>query len=108
MGKNNYIFLPPPFTSSYITYQDVNADPKLRKSVTDHFHEKVLESLKNDDRFKKLSSKKKLLESDNGYWTIYKVLKHYTKKYNLNWYDLRPTEYITLGYIAKKLPLVLK
>jgi len=107
MGKTKLIFLPPPFTSSYFTYQNVNADPKLRKNVTDHFFDLMTYLTKNDKRFTNFKNKIKFLNSREGYEIIYKILNHYTKKYDLNWYDLRPHQENTLDYLSKKLNKVL-
>lgn len=103
MGKQKLIFLPPPFTSTFFNYQNVNADPKLRKDVTDHFFDKI-----NFTKTSLITKNKKLLSSRQGYEIIYKILRRFTKKYDLNWYDLRSIENDTLDYIYQKLNKILK
>ena len=107
MGKTKLIFLPPPFTSSYFTYQNVNVDPNLRKNVTDHYFDLLPELLNNDNRFKPLKKHKNLFTDKKGYELVYKVLKRYTRKYDINWYDLRTQNEDTLDYLSKKLKAVL-
>lgn len=108
MGKTKLIFLPPPFTSSYFTYQNVNADPKLRKMITDHYFDLITTLIKNDNRFKSIKKHIKFIDSRQGYEIIYKILKRYTSKYDINWYDLRSQNEDTLDYLALKLSKVLK
>ena len=107
MGKTKLIFLPPPFTSSYFTYQNINVDPNLRKNVTDHYFDLMPQLIKSDKRFNKLNKHKKLLTDQKGYELVYKVLKRYTRKYDINWYDLRSQNDDTLDYLSKKLKAVL-
>lgn len=107
MGKTKMIFLPPPFTSTYFTYQNVNADPKLRKNVTDHYFDILPDLVSNDNRFKLFKKNLKMLKTRKGYELIYKILNHYTKKYDINWYDLRSQNLDTLDYLYLKLKNVL-
>lgn len=104
MGKQKLIFLPPPFTSTYFTYQNVNADPKLRKDVTDHFFDLI----NKGDKIENLKKYKKYLSTREGYELIYKILRRFTKKYDFNWYDLRSIENDTMDYLISKIPKVLK
>ncbi|ADO67521.1 hypothetical protein crov487 [Cafeteria roenbergensis virus] len=99
MGKHKLIFLPPPFTSTYYTYQDVNADPTLRKKVTDHFFDLINKNKTKNTNF---------LSSRDGYELVYKILRRFTKKYDLNWYDLRNMENTTMEYINIKINKILK
>ena len=111
MGKPTFIFLPPPLTSTYFTYQNVNADPKLRKSVTDHFFYLINQINKEKTTNKILSFNKKqkqILSTDKGYELIYQILRRYTKKYNFNWYDLRSIEDDILYYINIKVNRIIK
>lgn len=108
MGHTKLIFLPPPFTSTYFTYQNVNADPKLRKNVTDFYFDLVPKLILSDNRFKTIKKHTKFIDSRQGYEIIYKILKRYTKKYDINWYDLRSQNEDTLDYLANKLSKVLK
>lgn len=109
MGKQKLIFLPPPFTQTYFSYQNVNADPKLRKNVTDYFFDLIYDLIKNDKRFLKFKNHKKILINRKGYEIIYKILNHFTKKYDLNWYDLRNILLQdTLDYMSLKLSKILK
>lgn len=107
MGKTKLIFLPPPFTSSYFTYQNVNVDPNLRKNVTDHYFDLIPQLLQNDNRFKTLKKHKKLFQDKKGYELVYKVLQRYTRKYDINWYDLRTQHQDTIDYLANKLKSIL-
>lgn len=103
MTKPKLIFLPPPFTRTYFNYQDINSDRNLRKEVTDHFFDLLHEKIKFDDRFKKYKKHSTFLNSRQGYELIFKILKHFTIKYNYNWYDLRPQQQEVILYISKKL-----
>lgn len=98
------IFIPPP-NKKMIVYENINADTKLRKTITDHYFDLMPELINTDSRFKKLKSKKHrdFFDTRESYKLIYNILRYYTKKYNINWYDLRSQNDDTLDYLSTKL-----
>ena len=104
--KQQLIFIPPP-NKKMIVYENINADKKLRKTMTDHFFDLIPELIDNDKRFKKLKSKKykEFFNTRESYKLIYNILRYYAKKYDINWYDLRSKSHNddTLNYLAFKL-----
>lgn len=107
MTKTRMIFLPPPLSRFPLTYQNVNADPQLRKNVTDHYFDLLPQLVKEDNRFKKLKKHLKMLQTRKGYDLVYKILRRYTRKYDINWYDLRSQNQDTLDYLSRKMIRVL-
>jgi hypothetical protein len=97
---------PPPLTGTTFSYQNVNVDPKLQKSVTDWYYDNLFEWMEDDYIFKPLKKEIKYLQSKDGYRLVYKVLKHLVKKNDTNWYDLR-SDGFTKEYLATKLRSVL-
>jgi hypothetical protein len=93
----------PPFIDHIYEYQDVNKDVNLRKDVTEWFVKKILHWIESDDDFKKLKNKKKYFESVDGNMEVYKFLRYFVKKANINWYDLRSNCKILKHYFSKKL-----
>lgn len=101
---NNIYFLPDRYFKKEIYYPDVNADPKLRKSVTLWFHEKLLGWLNSNIDFKKFKKYYKKINTKNGIKKLYKIIKNYVKKTDCNWYDLREKHYeILKDYILLKI-----
>lgn len=102
------IFLAPPVTTRYVTYQNVNADVNLRKDVTDHYFKLVSELIDTNNKFSDFKDYKYIFQEKKGYKIIYNILKLYTKKYNINWYDLRSQNNRTLKHIHKKIHSLIK
>lgn len=76
--------------------QNLNNDKELRKIVTKHYQDKIIEWIKNDKDFKKFNNKKKFLKSIDGLNHIYKIIRIFVKKNYYNWYDLRSKHYYQL------------
>ena len=91
-------FPPPPIIDSVVQYQDVNKDPSLRELMTTFFLKKTIKWINNDKEFDSFKNVLSKLENE-GYDFIYKILKGVTKKYNLNWFDLK---YKDKYYAVKK------
>jgi hypothetical protein len=96
-------WVPPPFIDHIYEYQNVNKDINLRKDVTEFFVDKILEWIDSDPDFSKLKTKKKYYESVDGNMKIYQLLRHFVKKADINWYDLRSNCKILKHYFCKKL-----
>ena len=96
-------YVPPPFINSTITYQNVNADPQLREQVTNFFLKKAIKWVSTYKEFNNDTKLLNKLKSDSGYDIIYKLLKNYINKKNLNWYDLRKTYNAVKDYLRYKL-----
>ena len=93
----------PPVLSTEYEYQNVNKDPKLRYQVTLYFQEKLIHWIKDDKDFKKFKSKLSFIKSTNGKYHIYDLLRHFVKRTQINWYDLRTNSYLVKEYFEKKL-----
>jgi hypothetical protein len=80
----NY-FPPPPIIESTYIYQDINNDHQLREQVIDFFNKKLFKwiTIKKDLMF--LKNK---INNDNSKYILYKIIRRFVKKYNINWYDL--------------------
>jgi hypothetical protein len=91
MNKNNIkkYYIPPPYINSVIQYQNVGSDPNLRRLITEFYLKKSIKWIKNYKEFE--NSKKNLskLESNQGTKIIYNLLRNCSKKYNINWYDMK-------------------
>jgi len=92
LGPRKYYPVPPSIHVQY-NYEDHNENLKLREDVTKFFHKKVIKWINKDSNFKKYSDKLEFFESSDGYLHIYKLLRNFVKKSNVNWWDLRETNY---------------
>ena len=95
-----YYPVPPVYQSIY-EYQDINNDINLRKKFTLFFHNKLLGWIDKDSKFKFLHNKKKQISSTEGYNVIYKLLRKFVKKSNINWYDLSDNKNLIKDYLYK-------
>ena len=86
-------FVPPPFIDSTLVYQDVNTDKNLRDMMTEFYLKKSIKWVTSYPEFSHAKKSIKLLKSDSGYNVIYNLLREIVKKYNMNWYDLKKSEY---------------
>ena len=93
----------PPIERSDYLYQNVNKDLNLRKDVTNFFHRKILKWINEYPEFKHLKTKKSFLESTDGKMHVYRLLRVFVKKANINWYDLRDNYSIVKEYLSQKL-----
>ncbi len=96
-------WVPPPVIQSYIEYQDINKDKKLRANVTDYFYDKTKEWINKDEDFSKLKSNISFIQTTDGYKHIYNILRKYIKKKKLNWYDLKDNTNSVKKYIKHNL-----
>lgn len=72
-----------------VTYQDVNKDLKLRGMMTKYY---LTKSKKWITKYPKFSDNRvEILEKldHKGHTIIYKILRLYVKKKEINWYDLK-------------------
>ena len=95
----------PPYVQSIYQYQNINNDNNLQKDVTLFFHTKLLLWINKESKFKQYKYLEKKLDTNNGIKFIYKLLKKFISKTNINWYDLRDNYYLIKKYILIKLPL---
>ncbi len=101
---NTPVYFPaPPVISTYFKYQNVNADPKLRSSVTNYFLEELIDLIKTDKKFKKLKRHLRKLKDDEGYDIVYHLLRLFVKRGNTNWYDLKIQYDLVMRYIRHRL-----
>ena len=88
--------------SNYYKYSDVNKDPKLRKMMVEYYKKKIKKwissSREYESKLLNKFSKNKILNSSlsedifNKYindYRIYKILREFVNKRELNWYDLK-------------------
>lgn len=101
-GVQRYYPVPPVLSVEY-EYQNVNKDPKLRSQVTLYFQEKLIHWIKDHKDFKKFKSKLTFIKSKDGKYYIYDLLKHFVKRTQINWYDLRRNSDLVKEYFEKKL-----
>jgi hypothetical protein len=80
---------PPPFLYTTFEYQDVGTNMKYRTEVTDFFYQKVLKWIQSYKEFSHLKKHLPFLKSNEGFKYIYELLRLFTKKSNINWFDLR-------------------
>jgi len=96
-------YVPPPYISTRVVYQDVNKDPNLRKLNTDFFLKKSIKWITNYSEFKHLKNKLSKLKSDNGYNIMYNLLRNYVNSNNINWYDLKDNYSYVKDYLRYNL-----
>ena len=89
MTLQNFILVPSLY-NFLDNYTDVNKDLNLRKKSVYYFYDKLIKWISNDKNFielknteyDNLDNKNKILKK------IYKLLRYYIKKKNINWWDL--------------------
>jgi hypothetical protein len=96
-------FLPPPVINSTLIYQDVNRDPLLRENITKFFLKKTIKWINNYSEFKNSTQLLPIMKTNIGYKMIYNILRHFIKKNNCNWYDLRNNYELVKDFIRYKL-----
>lgn len=102
IGEDLY-YPAPPLILAYREYQNVNADKRLQNMVTKKFLKKLKIWLNEDKEFKSVRKFKNVIDSDEGYDVIHKILKILVIKGNTNWYDLDLQEKLVKKYILYKL-----
>ncbi len=107
MNKNNIkkYYIPPPFINSNIQYQNIDVDPNLRKIITKFYLKKTIKWIENYKEFENLKHNLSKLNSNEGIHIIYNLLRRYSKKYNINWFNMKEKKnyYIIKNYLKKKL-----
>jgi hypothetical protein len=93
----------PLIMQSSIQYQDINNNVNLRNTVTKYFQEKLLKWIKKYPEFIKFKSMLNKINTDDGYKMIYKILRKFVKKTDLNWYDLRTNKELVKKYFISHL-----
>ena len=101
--SDDLYFVPPPFILSYKRYQNVNADKRLQRMVTNKFLKKLKVWLKEDKSFKQVLKFKKIIDKDEGFDVVHYILKILVKRGRTNWYDLDLQTYLVKKYILLKL-----
>lgn len=97
--KPNIYFLPPPVIPSYYEYQDINNDVELRTTVVNFFFKKLKKWVKNEKIFIKYQDYD--IDNKKTKRKLYKLLRFYVKKGNINWYDLRNNYFLIKQYLYK-------
>jgi len=112
---------------TYVSYQNINTDPELRKNMVKYFIEKIISHLDSYDLCKYVISTnvdtrlvqtvqeyekndRTCVKSKEAFIIEYFItkdrIKHYIKKYvvkkNINWYDLKQHKSNVLKYIGHK------
>lgn len=107
MNKNNInkYYIPPPYINSNIQYQNIDIDPNLRKLITKFYLKKSIKWIKNYKDFENLKHILSKLESNKSISIIYNLLRTYSKKYNINWFNMKEKNnyYSIKAYLKKKL-----
>ena len=101
-GFNKYIPIPQ-INEIVYEYQNINNDKNLQNNVIKYFYYKLLKWIDKDEKFIKFNKNIHKLEKNEGKLCIYKILRKFIKKTNLNWYDLRKNKKNVKIYIYKKL-----
>ena len=89
----NYFVNYDTYIDTYYQYPNMNKDIGLRKEVTRAFYKKILKKIDGDNKKIKKFNKKKL----------YKLLRNYVNKYDINWFDLHRVKKAVIKYVLKKL-----
>lgn len=103
LSNPNITFPAPPYILSVKEYQNINADKRLQNMVTEKFLNKLRKWLKNDSDFKSVRKFKNIINTDEGYDVIHKILKILVIRGRTNWYDLDLQEELVKKYILFKL-----
>lgn len=107
MNNNNIkkYYIQPPFINSTIQYQNIDIDPNLRKLITTFYLKKSIKWIKHYKEFENLKNNLSNLESNKGTTIIYKLLRSYSKKKNIKWFDMKEkiNYYSIKNYLKKNL-----
>ena len=106
---STYYIMPTPFIQSYYNYQDINQDPHLRIDVVNFFYDKLLKWVSSSSIYKKYRSHEDYIYNNKKKikYKLYKLLRFFVKKTNLNWYELRTNHFIIKEFIKNKFNLLL-
>jgi hypothetical protein len=101
-GTRKYYPVPPILPTPF-EYQNVNADPQLRRNVTEFYVYKISKWIKSDPDFAKFKRLTNHFNTKQGEITIYNLLKEFVAKSNINWYDIRDNYQLVKDYFKYKL-----
>jgi len=104
-----YYFLPPPMIQPYYEYQDINQDQQLRIDVVNYFYNKLLKWISSSSMYKKYRSHEDYIYNNKTKikYKLYKLLRFFVKKADINWYELRTNHFIIKEFIKNKFELLL-
>ena len=102
MSQYNY-FPPPPFIPTVRTYQNVNRDENLQKSVSMKFKQHTIYWMENDKSYRSVKKYLKDIKGRNGEMIIRKILNLFVIRGNTNWYDLELQYDLIKRFILYKL-----
>jgi hypothetical protein len=102
-----YYFIPP--MPSYYEYQDINQDSQLRTDVVNYFYHKLLKWITSSSLYEKYQKHEDYLYKNKTEvkQKIYKLLRYFVKKANINWYELRTNQLIIKEFFSKKFNLLI-
>ena len=80
-------------------------NPKLQEEVTKFYLTKTIKWLGKNQEFAKVKKQEKFIKSKKGSGFMYKILKSFIKKNQVNWYELRADDNYedVKDYIREKL-----
>lgn len=94
---------PPPYLYTTFEYQDVGTNMKYRTEVTNFFYQKVIKWIESYKEFSHLKKYLSFIKSNEGFKYIYELLRLFTKKSNINWFDLRDNYAIVKDFLRFKI-----
>ena len=101
---SQYKYFPPPaFIPTIHTYQNVNIDENLQRSVSKMFRELTISWMENDKSYKSVKKYLKDIKGRNGEIIIRKILNLFVVRGNTNWYDLELQISLVKNFILHKL-----
>jgi len=104
---SEYKYFPaPPFIPTIHTYQNVNLDENLQRTVSNKFRIYTIDWMENDTSFKSVKKYLKDIKGRNGEMIIRKILNLFVVRGNTNWYDLELQISLVKGFILHKLKSV--
>ena len=106
MTDNNKVktyFIPPLYTERVYEYQNINKDKRLRFDMTQFYYNKIIKWIQNDDFFNKYKKMLPFIKSDKGFKYVYTLLRIFTRRTKLNWYDLKDNYQVVKDFFQRKL-----
>ena len=101
------VYMSAPILPSYYEYQDINKDAKLRIDVINFFFYRLLNWVKHDSLFSKYKKYELSLDNKKTKRKLYKILRKFVKKSNINWYEIRSNYSYFKDYLYKHFKLLL-
>ena len=106
-NKTITYIIPQSIMPSYYEYQDINKDAKLRIDVINFFFYRLLNWVKHDSLFSKYKKYELSLDNKKTKRKLYKILRKFVKKSNINWYEIRSNYSYFKDYLYKHFKLLL-